>query len=92
MASVKDLKKDIRFLYSDLLEECLTSAYAQSNAKREILDGAFNRIVVGCCDLLARAKRPLGSDRKSIQAYYRKLGEDMLKDVLEITELINSAL
>ncbi|MBP5317855.1 MAG: hypothetical protein J6Y77_00395 [Paludibacteraceae bacterium] len=91
MASIKDLKKDIRFLYSDLLEDCLCSAYANPSADRKLLDEAFNRIVVGCNDLLARANHPDGKDKQKVKAYYRSLGDSLLKDVLEITELIDKA-
>lgn len=91
MASRRDLKKDIRALYANLLEECLTDAVLYRDADRQKLDAAFQEITTRCRDFLSRASHTDGAGNpKQVKAYYRKLGEEMLKNILDITRSLEN--
>lgn len=87
MASKRDLKNDIRALYADLLEECLTDAVLYKDADRDALEKTYQKITTHCGDFLARANHADGKENPAqVKAYYRKLGQELLQDVLDITQ------
>ena len=87
MASKRDLKKDIRALYADLLEECMTDAVLYRDADRAALEQTYQKITTRCCDFLSRASHTDGKDNPAqVKAYYRQLGKELMQDVLEITD------
>jgi methyltransferase-like protein len=87
MASRKALKKDINYLYADLLTECFKLSAICSEDKQEKIEVLFSKIIYSCNDFIIRAGKPDGkNNRQLVKAYYRKLGQDLLNDVLEISK------
>ena len=87
MASRKALKKDINYLYSELLTECFKLSIVGSADKHEKIEVLFNKIFLSSNDFIIRAGKPDGKDNpKLVKAYYRKLGQDLLNDVMSISK------
>jgi hypothetical protein len=87
MASRKALKKDINYLYADLLAECFKLSVACPADKYDKVEVLFNKIFLSSNDFITRAGKPDGKDNpKLVKAYYRKLGQDLLNDVMSISK------
>ena len=87
MASRKALKKDINYLYADLLTECFKLSAISSEEKQEKIEVLFSKKIFSSNDFIVRAGKPDGkNNRKLVKAYYRKLGQDLLNDVMEISK------
>jgi hypothetical protein len=87
MASRKALKKDINYLYSELLTECFKLSIVSPADNHEKIEVLFNKIFLSSNDFIIRAGKPDGKDNpKLVKAYYRKLGQDLLNDVMSISK------
>ena len=87
MASRKALKKDINYLYSELLTECFKLSIVSSADNHEKIEVLFNKIFLSSNDFIIRAGKPDGKDNpKLVEAYYRKLGQELLNDVMSISK------
>ncbi len=85
MASRRDLKKDIVYLYSELLTECFTISCLVPKCDQEKADALVSKIVINSYEFVKRAGRyDAKNNPKLVKAYYKKLGEDLLQDVLSI--------
>lgn len=85
MASRRDLKKDITYLYSELLTECFTISALCPNCNQEKADALIEKIVRNSYEYTQRAGHYDGKNNpKLVKAYYKKLGQDLLQDVLGI--------
>lgn len=85
MASRRDLKKDITYLYSELLTECFTISCLCPKCDQTKADALVSKIVANSYEFTQRAGHYDGKDNpKLVKAYYKKLGEDLLQDVLSI--------
>ncbi len=85
MASRRDLKKDIVYLYAELLTECLTISFICPKCNQEKADALVSKIVANSYNFVKRAGRyDAKNNPKLVKAYYKKLGEDLLQDVLGI--------
>jgi hypothetical protein len=86
MASRRALKKDINYLYSELLTECFILSIIGPKDNHEKFETLFNKIFSNCNELIKRAGTPDGKDNpKLVKAYYKKLGQDLLNDVMTIS-------
>lgn len=85
MASRRNLKKDIVYLYSELLTECFTISYLVPQCNQEKADALVAKIITNSYEFVKRAGRyDAKNNPKLVKAYYKKLGEDLLQDVLSI--------
>nr|WP_321405459.1 hypothetical protein [uncultured Carboxylicivirga sp.] len=90
MASVKELKKDINFLASELL----TEAYVKQLLIEDVDQNKIAQVMVDAMtyrnDLIARTNHPDGKDNpKMVKTYYQKLRKDMMEQFVAISENIN---
>ena len=87
MASRRALKKDINYLYSELLTECFKLSIISPKENHDKLEVLFNKIFLSSNDFIIRAGKPDGKDNpKLVKAYYKKLGQDLLNDVMGISK------
>ncbi len=90
MASIRELKKDINFLASELVTEAYVKQYLNADVDQDKLA----QLMVAAIDfqntLVRRANHPDGKDNpKMVKAYYTKLRKDMMASFLKIAEDIN---
>ncbi|MCU4177423.1 hypothetical protein [Carboxylicivirga sp. N1Y90] len=90
MASIKELKKDINFLASELV----TEAYIKEMLKDDVNSDQLAQILVKAMiyrnELIKRANHPDGKDNpKLVKAYYTKLRKDMMEQFMAISEETN---
>lgn len=87
MASRRTLKKDINYLYSELLTECFKLSIISPKENHDKIEVLFNKIFLSSNDFIIRAGKPDGKDNpKLVKAYYKKLGQDLLNDVMGISK------
>ena len=87
MVSRKALKKDINYLYAELLTECFKLSCVSTAENHEKIEILFNKIFLSSNDFITRAGKPDGKDNPQlVKAYYRKLGQDLLNDVMSISK------
>lgn len=87
MASRRALKKDINYLYSELLTECFKFSVICPKDNHEKLELLFNKIFSNCNEFINRAGKADGKDNpKLVKAYYKKLGQDLFNDVMAISK------
>lgn len=91
MASIRELKKDIQFLASELV----TEAYVKQYLKEDVDQDKLAQCMVAAIDfqnsLIARANHPDGKDNpKMVKAYFVQLRKDMMESFLKISEEINT--
>ena len=71
---------------SGLKEPCIV-LISDPEDKQEKIEVLFSKIIYSCNDFIIRAGKPDGkNNRQLVKAYYRKLGQDLLNDVLEISK------
>ena len=90
MASVRELKKDINFLASELL----TEAYVKQLLIEDVDQNKIAEVMVEAMtyrnDLIARTNHPDGKkNSKLVKAFYQKLRKDMMEQFMTISESIN---
>jgi len=91
MASVRELKKDINFLASELI----TEAYVKQLVKEDVDNDKIAEVMVKAIEfrngLVARANHPDGKDNpKMVKAFYQKLRKDMMEQFLSISKDTNA--
>lgn len=85
MASRRDLKKDITYLYAELLTECFTISCLSPTCNQEKADALMAKIATNSYQFVKRAGRYDAKNNPAlVKAYYKKLGEALLQDVLSI--------
>ena len=90
MASVKELKKDINFLASELLTEAYVKQLLIEDVDQEKIAQTMVDAITYQNDLIARTNHPDGKDNpKMVKAYYKKLRKDMMEKFVSISESIN---
>ncbi|WP_291860704.1 hypothetical protein [Marinilabilia sp.] len=91
MASIRDLKKDINFLASEIV----TEAYVRKMIFEKIKEDDFKKVVTDAInfrdELIAKVNHPDGkADPKKIKAFFRNLRSEMNKKFGELVETVNN--
>ncbi|MBR8538077.1 hypothetical protein KDU71_21080 [Carboxylicivirga sediminis] len=91
MASVRELKKDINFLASELI----TEAYVKQLVKEDVNNDKIAEVMVKAIefrnDLVAKANHPDAKNNpKKVKAYYQNLRKSMMEQFLSISEETNA--
>lgn len=90
MASVKDLKKDIKQMVKHLLGECYTQlAYSEPIFKERILD-IISDIMVLEHETISKISKKSYKRGQSTHIDYQKIANDFYDEVVELAERINS--
>ena len=65
----------------------ISEVRTMSKLTQEKIEVLFSKIIFSSNDFIVRAGKPDGkNNRKLVKAYYRKLGQDLLNDVMEISK------
>ncbi|MCQ2369340.1 MAG: hypothetical protein MJ007_02555 [Paludibacteraceae bacterium] len=89
MASKRGLKKDLNYLYSDLMLDAFASFCKKEKKDADKFSTLCNKISDNYADFIKRVNCTDGKDNKKIvKGYYKKLGESILQDVLKLSEEI----
>ncbi|MCQ2336743.1 MAG: hypothetical protein MJ010_06160 [Paludibacteraceae bacterium] len=90
MASKRGLKKDLNYLYSDLMLDAFATFCNKEKKDEEKTAALLNKISDNYADFIKRVNCTDGKENKKIvKAYYKKLGESILQDVLNLSEEID---
>ncbi len=88
MASCRDIKKDINFLASQMLNECFSfMEYSPLNNQENVLD-ILHDVEQLRRNLLYKVNNP--PENGSLKEYYRKLISEMYDTNLKLLEELNS--
>ncbi len=90
MASVRELKKDINFLASELI----TEAYVKQLLKDDVDNDKIAQVMVDAIEfrneLVKRSNHPDGkSNPKMVKAFYTQLRKNMMEKFMAISKAIN---
>ena len=90
MASIKDLKKEINTVTSDIITEAYVRKMLFDGVGEENFKDVVKKAMDLRNDLIARVNQPDGKDDpKLIKTYFRQVREDMEKKFRELAEEVN---
>ena len=85
MASIRNLKKSIHVIASELFSEGLFIQWFGESKEPEKIDETLNKILEKQTDFLARANHPDGTkNKKVIKAYYQSLISDINAHIADV--------
>ncbi len=89
MASRRGFKKDLNYIYSDLLLDAF-KAYSNSEKKDEQKASALcKKISDNFAEFIKRSNHTDGKENgKIVKAYYKDLWDEVLKDVMSLSDEI----
>ncbi|TAJ11835.1 hypothetical protein DMA11_15360 [Marinilabiliaceae bacterium JC017] len=92
MSSIRNLKKDINFLASELFTDCYVKQLLHEDADKEQIAKIMVEAVNFKAEFIARANHPDGKDnRKLVKAFFQNLRKDMYARFMELTDNLNKA-
>ena len=91
MASVRELKKDIDFLFFEVISDCLVYSNIHPDNKSDELSTLISDAAEFRNDLIARVNNPDGKDNpKIVKAYYKTVEKDLLTGVDKLFERLSA--
>jgi hypothetical protein len=82
MASIKSLKKDIDFLFFEVISDCFMFISLHDGPKRAEVQDLIEEAVTSRNELIDRANHPDGKDNPAIvRAYYASLRKELFEKV-----------
>ncbi|MDR2653541.1 MAG: hypothetical protein LBC68_14765 [Prevotellaceae bacterium] len=89
MAKLRNLKKDIDYLISEVLSDCYTFAYLYPDKKEKAME-----IIGDAVDfrnkMFERTNKPDGKyDKKLVKTHYKSINKDLLKGVDDLFKRIS---
>ncbi len=89
MASIRELKKDIDFLSTEIISECYFRMMMLENADKTALTATVSQAVAFSNDFISRANHPDGKKNgKLVKEYYRSLRKEMVTKFSEMVEVM----
>ncbi|MGQ1787529.1 MULTISPECIES: hypothetical protein [unclassified Saccharicrinis] len=89
MANIKELKKDINYLASEIVTQGYLKLTLMENVKEEDLTPILTEAIEMRNEFVARANHPDGKhNKKLVKKYYTKLRSDLMTKSLELLEKI----
>lgn len=90
MASIRDLKKDINYLTSEIV----TEAYVRKMLFDEISEDDFKKVVTDAIefrnDLIAKVNHPDGKNNpKKVKSFFKDIRKEMDKKFSELVQAVN---
>ncbi|MCQ2350890.1 MAG: hypothetical protein MJ003_02845 [Paludibacteraceae bacterium] len=90
MASRRGLKKDLNYLYSDLMLEAYAAFFNSKKKDEEKANALISKISDNFMDFVNRASHTDGKENKKLaKKYYKELWDAVYKDVIAISEEID---
>ena len=90
MASIKSLKKDIDFLFFELISDCFMASSLHDGAKKVEVQNLIEEAVVMRNEFIDRANHPDGKDNPElVRAYYTGLRKDLFSNVNDFFEKLS---
>lgn len=82
MASVKNLKKDIDFLFFEFISDCFLFTSIHTGEKRNEVQNLIEEAVSMRNEFIDRVNHPDGKDNPAlVKAYYTNLGKELMEKV-----------
>jgi hypothetical protein len=82
MASVKNLKKDIDFLFFEFISDCFLYTSIHTGEKRTEVQNLIEEAVAMRNEFIDRVNHPSGKDNPAlVRAYYKTVSKDLLEKV-----------
>jgi CRISPR/Cas system-associated endonuclease Cas3-HD len=92
MSSIRDLKKDINYLATEVISECYFKKLLIKSLGDDELTDIIRQTVTLRNEMIARANhRDAKANRKLVKKYYKSLRADLLKGFSDLTEHISKA-
>jgi len=89
MASIRNLKKDISFLTSELITECYIKQFVNENTDKHRLAELMVESIKFGQEFLDRTNHYSGkNNEKVVKSYFKKLRHDMYKNYIDVLEMI----
>lgn len=89
MANLRELKKDINYLASEVVTQGLMKYTLMDNVKDEDVSPILAEAVEMRNEFIARATHPDGKDNpKLVKKYYNKLREDLMRKTTELLDKV----
>jgi len=89
MSSIRELKKDIHFLTSEIFAECFVKQFIKEDVEKEKLAQLMVDAVNMKNEFVARTNHYDAKENpKLVKAYFRSLRHDLYKKYLELSESI----
>lgn len=84
MASIRNVKKDIDYLVSEVVSDCYTFLYLHGDKNKEKVIGIIEDVVNKRNEFIQRVNNPdKGMDKKQVRKHYKEIYSDLLKNVDE---------
>ena len=91
MANLRELKKDINYLASEVVTQGLMKLTLMDNVKDEDVSPILGEAVEMRNEFIDRATHPDGKDNpKLVKKYYSKLREDLMKKTTELLDKVQA--
>jgi hypothetical protein len=82
MASVKNLKKDIDFLFFEFISDCFLFTSLHTGEKRTEVQNLIEEAVAMRNEFIDRVNHPAGKDNPAlVKTYYKTVSKDLLEKV-----------
>lgn len=87
MASRRNLKKDIRYIFNELLTECFVYQKFHPETDPEKVNGIMKELLSHYGDYISRINHPDGKDNsKLVKKHFNKIAEDLQTITLPLVE------
>lgn len=84
MGSIRNVKKDIDYLVSEVISDCYTYLYLHSDKNKEKVVGIIEGVVNKRNEFFHRVNNPdKNLDKKQIRQHYKAIYNDLLKSIDE---------
>jgi hypothetical protein len=84
MASIRNIKKDIDYLVSEVISDCYTYLYLHGDKNKEKVVNIIEDVVNKRNEFMQRVNNPDKElERKQVRKHYKEIYSDLLKNVDE---------
>lgn len=87
MASVRNFKKDLRYLFNELVTECYVYEKLNPEADEKKINGVIRDLLTHYNDYIARANQPNGKHNpKLVRQHFMNIRKDLIEKTFPIIE------
>ncbi len=91
MAKLRDLKKDIDYLTSEIIAEAYTVSLLFPEVKEDKVDGVLQKAIQMNQEFISRVNHPNGKDNpKLVKQYFKQLHKDLLTAYNGLVDEVNT--